>query len=149
MLLFNDFAAIMGLANTIMQFFNNCFESEGLYIGHLRHIHSTRMGCRENHSNGTKYCYMRVACQKFFGVKQLIQLFIWGIDVHSLYSCIKDDVLHTSFILGRSVQWVILDHLAVMFGDEKRTKFESKTKYHIMLGYVERAMNIWRVWDPE
>jgi len=33
--------------------------------------------------------------------------------------------------------------------DEKRTKFESKTKHHIMLGYVERATIIWRVWDPE
>ena len=33
--------------------------------------------------------------------------------------------------------------------DEKQTKFESKTKHHILLGYVERATNIWRVWDPE
>ena len=33
--------------------------------------------------------------------------------------------------------------------DEKRTKYESKTKKYIMLGYVVNASSIWHVWDPE
>lgn len=35
----------------------------------------------------------------------------------------------------------------VHVSDEKGTKFESKTKRHVMLGYIAGAKNIWRVWD--